>query len=202
MKLAIVVPIYNEEDTLTELSRRLRAGVRAFGRHRLADHLRERWQHRSIGAHAARTTRRRRPLRGRRAVANFGHQAAISAGLAHADADATIVMDGDLQDPPEVIPDLVRELAGAAQVVRAERRSAAGRGLRRIGFDLFHRFFSLVSDFQFATNSGAFSLLDRRSRAANSTCCRKKTASLPGLRTWIGFEQSHGALRSPGASCR
>ena len=54
---------------------------------------------------------------------NFGHQAAITAGLAHADADAVVVMDGDLQDPPEVIPELVAAWRDGGEVVLAVRRS-------------------------------------------------------------------------------
>src|SRR6185312_8959208 len=65
---------------------------------------------------------------------NFGHQAAIAAGLAASTADATVVMDGDLQDPPELIAELVASWRSGAEVVRAERRSRQERGLRRWSF--------------------------------------------------------------------
>jgi polyisoprenyl-phosphate glycosyltransferase len=188
VKLAIVVPIYNEEDTLAELSRRLRAACE-----RLED---VDWQ--VIYVNDGSTDRSAELLLEQRAAdshfavvqlsRNFGHQAAISAGLAHADADATIVMDGDLQDPPEVIPDLVHEWREGGQVVRAERRTRQDTGLRRIGFDLFHRFFSLVSDFPFATNSGTFCLLDREA-VCQLNLLPEKNRFVPGLREWIGFER-------------
>src|SRR5205814_10189455 len=79
---------------------------------------------------------------------NFGFQSALSAGLAHvATADAVVTMDADLQDPPEVIPDMIAAWRGGAEVVRAVRRSRAERGVRRLGFDLFHAVFGQLSDY-------------------------------------------------------
>jgi glycosyltransferase involved in cell wall biosynthesis len=93
---------------------------------------------------------------------NFGHQPAIAAGLAYAEGDAVIIMDGDLQDPPEVIPDLLACWQGGAQVVRAQRRSRQERGFRRLGFELFHKFFNWISDFLLPGQTGIFGLLDRQ----------------------------------------
>jgi dolichol-phosphate mannosyltransferase len=187
-KLAIVVPVYDEEETLPELIRRLRdscaklAGIEwrvIFVVDGSSDHT----------ASILETERAADPRFAFVELSrNFGQQAAISAGLAHADADAVVIMDGDLQDPPELIPDLVACWRSGAQVVRAERRSRQEEGLRRVGFDVFHRFFQAVSDFDFGRDAGVFSLLDRRA-VAEFNRLPEKHRFIPGLRTWIGFEQ-------------
>lgn len=187
-KLAIVVPVYNEEAILPELCRRLRDACA-----RLVD---VEWQVIFVidgsSDRTASILERERAAEPHFALVelsrNFGQQAAISAGLAHADADAVVLMDGDLQDPPELIPELVDCWRSGAQVVRAERRSRQDDGLRRVGFELFHRCFSAASGFDFGRNSGVFSLLDRRA-VDEFNQLPEKHRFIPGLRTWIGFEQ-------------
>jgi dolichol-phosphate mannosyltransferase len=119
---------------------------------------------------------------------NFGHQSAITAGLAEADADAVVMMDGDLQDPPELIPELVACWCDGANVVRAERRERAERGLRRIGFETFYRIMDWISDFPIPAQVGIFGLLDRQALYELNRL-PEKNRFLPGLRAWIGFDQ-------------
>lgn len=118
---------------------------------------------------------------------NWGHQAALSAGLSVAAGDAVVLMDGDLQDPPSVIPDLVAAWRRGAQVVVAERRSRAERGPRRWLFHLFYRILGFLSDYPIPLNAGIFGLLDRQAVDA----VRQLTETnryLPGLRAWVGFQ--------------
>lgn len=186
--LAIVIPVYNEEQTLPELCRRLRAVCGT-----LAD---VDW--RTIFVVDGATDRTASILDAERNTEsritivelsrNFGQQAAISAGLAHADADAVIILDGDLQDPPELIPELIAAWRSGAKIVRAERRSRRETGWRRIAFDLFHRFANTLSGFDFGRNAGNFSLLDRRA-VVEFNRLPERHRFIPGLRTWIGFEQ-------------
>lgn len=120
---------------------------------------------------------------------NFGQQAAIAAGLAAAaTADATVVMDGDLQDPPELIPELVACWRGGAEVVRAQRRSRQERGVRRWSFAAFHRFFGWLADFPIPADVGVYGLLDRKALDELNRM-PEKNRFLPGLRAWVGFEQ-------------
>ncbi|HCC57070.1 MAG TPA: glycosyltransferase [Solibacterales bacterium] len=117
---------------------------------------------------------------------NWGHQTAISAGLEHARGDAVVVMDGDLQDPPAVIPALVSAWKSGFQVVIAER-GKRGEGLfRRICFRCFYRLLGWVSDFPIPLNAGMFGLLDRQAVDA-ITLLSETNRYLPGLRAWIGF---------------
>ena len=120
---------------------------------------------------------------------NFGHQAAVTAGLEAASGEAVILMDGDLQDPPEIIPDLLRAWREGYQVVVARRRSRQDRGLRGLLFRLFHRLFGLISDFPIDADAGIFSLLDRRA-AGELIGLRERNRFLPGMRSWIGFRQT------------
>jgi polyisoprenyl-phosphate glycosyltransferase len=117
---------------------------------------------------------------------NWGHQAAVTAGLAQSDADAVVLMDGDLQDPPGVIEELVAAWRAGAQVVVAQRRSRAELGLRRILFRLFYRLLAWLSDFPIPINAGIFSLLDRQAVAAINGMA-ETNRYLPGLRAFVGF---------------
>ena len=119
---------------------------------------------------------------------NFGQQAAIAAGLAAAAVDATVVMDGDLQDPPELIPEMVACWRAGAEVVRAERRTRRERGVRRWSFELFHRLFGWLADFPIPAHVGVYGLLDRKALDELNRL-PEKNRFLPGLRAWVGFEQ-------------
>ena len=117
---------------------------------------------------------------------NFGHQAALSAGLQVARGDAIILMDGDFQDPPEVLPLLVQAWKDGAKVVIAERTSRAERGLRRWLFPVFYKLMGLMSDFPIPLNAGIFGLLDRQPADAINNL-QEGNRYLPGLRAWAGF---------------
>jgi len=119
---------------------------------------------------------------------NFGHQAAITAGLMHANGEVVVFMDGDLQDPPEAIPDLLECWRGGVQVVRAQRRSRKESGLRRIGFEAFHKVFSWISDFPIPSQTGIFGLVDKQALEEIKKLT-EKNRFFPGLRSWVGFEQ-------------
>ncbi|MBX3353236.1 MAG: glycosyltransferase family 2 protein [Phycisphaeraceae bacterium] len=120
---------------------------------------------------------------------NFGHQPAITAGLAHASADAAIIMDADLQDPPEVIPDLVRAWReDGAQVVLAVRRSRAETGLRGLLLRGFHLGFRWMTDFPIPAQTGVFGLLGKPALEQMQRLT-ERNRFFPGLRAWIGFEQ-------------
>lgn len=117
---------------------------------------------------------------------NFGFQAAIAAGLANAPGDAIITMDADLQDPPELIPELVKRWREGAEIVMAVRRSRQETGTRRLGMDIFHRLFSRVADFPIESNSGTFGLMNRAAVDAINRL-PERNRFFPGLRCWVGF---------------
>jgi len=119
---------------------------------------------------------------------NWGHMGAISAGLQTARGDAVVLMDGDFQDPPEVVPELIAAWRGGAQVVTAVRRSRQERRkvLAKL-FPLFYRVLGALSDFPIPLNAGIFGLLDRQA-VDSINSLREGNRYLPGLRAWVGYK--------------
>ena len=187
--LTLVIPIWNEQETLDALAERVRAACDG-----IADlHWRVLYVDDGSRDDSARIMAAQARADGRFSVLrlsrNFGHQAAISAGLAHASGDAVVVMDGDLQDTPELIPEMVAQWRAGSSIVRAVRTDRAESGLRRLGFELFHRLFKWLSDVPEAAQTGVFCLMDRRAVDALNAM-PEQHRFMPGLRTWIGFTQS------------
>jgi len=119
-------------------------------------------------------------------VRNFGQPAAILAGMSHSDASAIVLMDGDLQDPPELIPELVSAWQQGHSVViaqRPERRESSW--LRGLAFKSFHRLFRRLSELEIPENCGTFCLLSR-SVAAEIVKLPEAHRFFPGLRAWVG----------------
>ena len=188
MKLDIVIPIYNEQENLPDLYRRIR---------KICDNQGDIvWQviYVNDGScdNSLNIMREQSRLDPRFTILdlsrNFGHQAAIAAGLAHTDGDVVVFLDGDLQDPPELIPDLLVCWKTGAQIVQAQRRSRKDRGFRRLGFEIFHMLFKWISDFPIKPQTGIFGLLDRQA-VKELKRLPEKNRFFPGLRSWVGFQQ-------------
>jgi polyisoprenyl-phosphate glycosyltransferase len=121
---------------------------------------------------------------------NFGKEAALTAGLDHVDADAAVVIDADLQDPPELIPQLVEQWQAGYDVVYATRSARAGEtGFKRFTAAAFYRTMEVLSDVAVPRDTGDFRLLSRRSLAALSQL-RERQRFMKGLFTWIGYRQT------------
>ncbi len=119
---------------------------------------------------------------------NWGHMGAITAGLQTARGDAVVLMDGDFQDPPEVVPELVAAWRGGAQVVTAVRRSRQeSRKVLAALFPLFYRVLGALSDYPIPLNAGIFGLLDRQA-VDSINSLREGNRYLPGLRAWVGYK--------------
>ncbi|MDR1500224.1 MAG: glycosyltransferase family 2 protein [Tannerellaceae bacterium] len=121
---------------------------------------------------------------------NFGHQPAVTAGINRCITDLAIVMDADLQDPPELIPDILalQEREGA-NVVYCVRESREGDGfLKRFTAKMFYRVMNSMSEVKFPLDTGDFRLIDRR---VMDEFCRLKERGkyIRGLISWIGFKQ-------------
>ncbi len=119
-------------------------------------------------------------------VRNFGQPAAILAGMSQADADAIVLMDGDLQDPPELIPQLVAEWQAGHRVVIPQRpRRKETSWLRGWAFKTFHRLFQGLSELSIPDNCGTFCLLSR-DVAREIVELPEVHRFFPGLRAWVG----------------
>jgi polyisoprenyl-phosphate glycosyltransferase len=120
---------------------------------------------------------------------NFGHQAAISAGMDYASGDAVVVMDGDLQDPPEEIPKFVAKWRDGYQVVYAIRRSRQEIWPKRAAYWLFYRMLRRISKIEVPPDSGDFGLIDREV-AQLLRQMPERNRFLRGLRSWVGLRQT------------
>lgn len=121
---------------------------------------------------------------------NFGHMGAIHAGLKTAQGDAIALMDGDLQDPPSVIPEMIKAWRNGAQVVTTCRRSRKeSRKLLAFLFPLFHRLLDALSDYPIPLNSGVFGLVDRQALDAMLSL-QEGNRYYPGLRAWVGYKNA------------
>jgi dolichol-phosphate mannosyltransferase len=186
--ISVVVPIFNEEENLPELRDRMTKALESIGdswelicvndgsRDRSLALLREMNQH----------DPRIKLINLSR---NFGHQPAVTAGIHHARGDCVVLIDGDLQDPPEIIPEMVAKWKEGNQVVLAERRSRTETGTRGIGFRLFYPIFRRISDLPSAPDAGIFGLMDRRV-IEEFNKLPERNRFIPGLRSWLGFKQA------------
>src|ERR1700760_4251089 len=121
---------------------------------------------------------------------NWGHMGAISAGLQTARGAAVILMDGDFQDPPEVLPELIDAWRDGAEVVVGVRRSRQeSRKLLAFLFPLFYRVLGSLSDYPIPLNAGIFGLMDRRA-VDSVNALGERNRYLPGLRAWVGYRNA------------
>ena len=121
---------------------------------------------------------------------NWGHMGAISAGINTARGAAVILMDGDFQDPPEVVPKLIDAWREGAEVVVAVRRSRQERSkLLATLFPLFYRILGAMSDYPIPLNAGIFSLMSRKA-VDSVNALGEKNRYLPGLRAWVGYRNT------------
>ena len=187
--ISVVVPIYNEQELITTFH----AAVATA----LAD-IREDWEvvyvndgSRDNSLNLLRDVQRADP----RAVVvdlsrNWGHMGAIHAGLRTARGDAIIIMDGDFQDPPQVLPELIESWRNGAQVVVAVRRSRQeSRKILAALFPIFYRVLSAISDYPIPLDAGIFGLLDRQALDSINGL-REGNRYLPGLRAWVGYKNA------------
>jgi len=188
-RFSIVAPAYNEEEVLPEFYRRVREAMDSIG---------EPWElilvndgsrdntlavMRELHAHDPRV----KVISFSR---NFGHQLAITAGLDYAEGDAVIIIDADLQDPPEVIRDLIEKWREGYDVVYAIRKERKGESwFKEWTAKLFYRLIYRITDVEIPKDTGDFRLMDRKVVEALRTM-RERNRFMRGLSVWVGFKQT------------
>lgn len=183
--LSVVVPIYNEEENIFPFHAALAAVLDSIDERAEVVFVNDGSRDSSL-ERLLQVQKRDSRVTVLELSRNFGHQAALSAGLSVARGDAVVLMDGDFQDPPEVLPRLVETWRSGAKVVIANRTSRADKGIRGKLFPLFYRVMGWLSDFPVPLNAGIFGLLDRRAVDALNRL-QEGNRYLPGMRAWIGF---------------
>jgi glycosyltransferase involved in cell wall biosynthesis len=187
-KVSIIVPCFDEEAVLPQLFERLSTAAAAWGMDYevvcIDDGSRDRTWELLQTQHKA--DPRWRTLSFAR---NFGHQTAVSAGLHFATGDAVVVIDADLQDPPEEIARLLAKWREGFEVVFATRKKRRDPALKRILAWSFYRLLQKMTPLPMARDAGDFCLLDKRIVAVINAL-PERSRYLRGLRTWCGFRQT------------
>jgi dolichol-phosphate mannosyltransferase len=185
--LSVVVPLHDEEDTVRALHERVLAALDGLPFELvLVDDASRDLTGELIAQMAAADSR----VRVIHLSRNFGHQAALTAGLEHARGDVVAMLDGDLQDPPELIARMLDHWRSGSDVVYGVRTERRGEGrLKLATARWFYRVFARVADLDLRPNSGDFRLLDRSALDALLSM-RERNRFLRGMTVWIGFTQT------------
>lgn len=185
---SIIAPIFNEAESMPELYRRVSTVMDATG---------EPWElilvddgssdgSTDLMTALAAKDNRVRPLIFAR---NFGHQIAVTAGLDYARGDAVVIIDSDLQDPPEVIPDLIAKWREGYEVVYAVRAEREGESkFKLFTASLFYRIIYRITDVKIPLDTGDFRLMDRKVVNVLKSM-RERYRFLRGMSAWVGFKQ-------------
>ncbi len=193
---SLVVPIYNEEAVIPILLRRLDAlldSLDAPGEVIVVDDGSNDTSAIVIEG-KAKADRRYRLVKLSR---NFGHQVAITAGLDRAAGRAVIVMDADLQDPPEVVHAMIEKWKEGYDVIGAERTSRHGESrFKRATADLFYRLIGALSETPIARNAGDFRLIDRKA-LDSFRAMPERDRFVRGMFAWVGFRQGTVSFDRP-----
>ena len=185
--LSVVAPFYQEEGTAEEFYTRT---VAALGEHPLEMVFVDDGSTDATPEILARLAAEDERVKVVTLSRNFGHQAALSAGLDHATGSAVVMIDADLQDPPELIPDMVERWHAGADVVYAVRRHRAGEtGAKLATARWFYALFSKLGQVDLEPNAGDFRLMDRAALNA-LLALPERNRFLRGMTVWVGFTQT------------
>ena len=198
--VTIVVPVYNEATVLPELYRRLTETLRLLGVKTQILFVDDGSQDAS-SAVLAEFESENPDVRVLTLSRNFGHQIAITAGLEHAQGDAVVVMDADLQDPPELISTLIAHWESGFDVVYAVRRVRQRESIgKRLSASLFYRILRMISPVAIPVDTGDFRLMSRRV-VDQLSLLPERNRFMRGLVAWVGFRQMGVAYdRAPRAN--
>ena len=185
---SVVIPIYNEEETIRELWKRLSNVVKQLDGDSEVIFIND-GSYDASGDILSELNQKHREVKVINFSRNFGHQCAISAGIDHANGKAVILMDGDLQDSPEAILNFVEKWQEGYDVVYAIREKRKEKWLKRIAFKVFYRIQNTLAGIPLALDAGIFSLMDRKVILALRNL-PERNKYISGLRSYAGFKQT------------
>jgi polyisoprenyl-phosphate glycosyltransferase len=187
MLLSIVIPVFNEEETVGTLMLRLRQALGGLNWEVIFVDDGSTDSSIEIIRQAALSDQRVKAISFSR---NFGHQAAVTAGLDFAEGDAVVVMDADLQDPPELLPDMVRLFKQGYDVVSPQRTARDGEtAFKKLSASLFYRTMVRMVDRRLRPDVGDFRLFSRRA-VLGIRAFRERHRFVRGLVAWLGLKEA------------
>lgn len=187
--ISVIAPVFNEEGNIDELYRRVAAVMDSTG---------DSWElimindgSRDRSADEMHAVHERDPrVRVVNFARNFGHSSAVTAGMDHARGDAVVIIDADLQDPPEVILDLLTKWREGYHVVYAVRAERLGETwFKKTTAKMFYRLIYRITDVHIPVDTGDFRLMDRQVVNAVNTM-REHNRFIRGMTSWVGFRQT------------
>ena len=188
-KYSFVIPVYNEEKTILELYRRVGAVMDQLDESVELILVNDGSRDRSL--QLMRDLHQKDPRICYLSLArNFGHQIAVTAGLNFARGQVIVILDADLQDPPEVIPDMIEKWRQGYKVVYAQRTQRRKEGwFKRFTAYWFYRLLKHLADVDIPIDTGDFCLLDRQVMDVLNSM-PERNRYIRGLRSWVGFQQT------------
>jgi len=184
--ISVVIPVYNEENNLTKLWERLQPALSDLGSYEVI------FVNDGSGDDSAAVIRKicatDPAVKLVSLSRNFGHQAALSAGIDYARGECVALMDADLQDPPELLEEFVKQWRAGYRVVYAVRQRRKEALLKRAAYYTFYRTLKRLANIDIPLDAGDFCLMDRRVVERLRTL-PEKNRFLRGLRSWVGFRQ-------------
>ncbi|MFN3605185.1 MAG: glycosyltransferase family 2 protein [Leptonema sp. (in: bacteria)] len=189
LRLSVVVPCYNEEKVIEQTYQRLKKVLKDLKIHYELIFINDGSKDNTLYI-LENLSKKDKQVKGISFSRNFGHQSAVSAGLEFAKGDYVIIIDADLQDPPEEIPHMlelaIKENANVVYGVRKERKGETF--FKKITASLFYRILNFLSDVPLPLNTGDFRLIDKQV-LENYKKLPEKNKYIRGLISWLGFKQ-------------
>ena len=186
--MSLVIPCYNEEDVLPELRRRLKDLVSKYS-FPIEVVLIDDGSKDNTWPMIHSYSQEDGFIKAVRLARNFGHQTAITCGLDQTRGEVVVILDADLQDPPELIPEMLKEWSEGYDVVYGQRRKRAGESTSKKFFAFaFYRIFEKIAGLKVPRDTGDFRLMDRRAVDALQSL-RERHRFVRGMVSWIGYHQ-------------
>ncbi len=186
--LSLVIPCYNEEEVLPELRRRLQELVAQYS-FPIEVVLIDDGSRDNTWPLICKYSQEDTFVKAVRLARNFGHQTAITCGLDQTRGEVVVILDADLQDPPELIPEMIEAWKDGYDVVYGQRRKRAGESVSKKFFAFaFYRIFEKVAGLTVPRDTGDFRLMDRRAVDALQSL-RERHRFVRGMVSWIGYHQ-------------
>ncbi|RYU78421.1 glycosyltransferase family 2 protein [Hymenobacter persicinus] len=190
MELSVIIPIYNEEANIAALYDRLRGVLDPMGLRYEFIFINDGSRDQSLALIHTLASRDPR-VRYIDFSRNFGHQIAVSAGLDLAAGEAVVIIDADLQDPPELIPQLYQKLKEGFEVVYAKRRSRQGESAaKKLTAKLFYRLLASITNISIPVDTGDFRIISRKVVDALKQM-PEQNKFIRGQISWIGYRQTY-----------
>jgi len=187
---SLVIPVFNEENLIDELIVRTISAIEAFETDYEVIIVDDGSSDNSLDKLITHNKKNKK-IKVISLSKNFGHQAAYTAGLEYAKGDIVAMMDGDLQDPPELLSEMHKKIIEEDfDIISGKRSGRKGNRGRNLTSVLFHIFFRHIGEIKNMENSGNYSMM-KREAVDSLLLMKEKVRYLPGLRTFIGFRQGY-----------